>query len=90
MVEMVSVDVTVPEPGVMLLGEKEQVRVLGKLAHESEIGLVDVPDCTAAVTTTVPDFPVASVTAVGDAVKDIVVETGVTGAAGAVARQVEM
>lgn len=52
---MVRVEVAFPVPGVMLLGENEQLNVLGRPLQESAIGLPEVPDCIAAVTVTVPD-----------------------------------
>jgi len=77
---MVRVEVAVPEPGAMLFGENEQLNVLGRPLHERAIGVVDVPDCMAALTSTVPDRPDRTVTAVGDAPKEM---TGGTGGAGA-------
>lgn len=52
---MVRVEVAFPVPGVILLGENEQLNVLGRPLQESLIGLFDVPDAIAAVTVTVPD-----------------------------------
>jgi hypothetical protein len=78
---MVRVEVAFPVPGVMLLGEKEQLNVLGRPLHESAIGLLDIPDSMAAVTVTLPDLSSGTVTAVGDAVKEMVVGTGAGGGA---------
>jgi hypothetical protein len=52
---MVRVEFAVPEPGAMLPGENEQLSVLGRPVHERAIGLVNVPDCIAALTVTFPD-----------------------------------
>jgi hypothetical protein len=76
---MVRVEVAVPEPGVMLLGEKVQLSVLGRPLHERVIGVFDVPDCIAAVTVTLLALPSGTVTAFGDALK---VMTGAVGAGG--------
>ena len=80
---MVRVEVAVPVPGVMLAGENEQRKLLGKPPHESEIWLFNVPDFIAAVTVTLPDLPIGRVMSVGDALKDIVVGTGGAGLGGA-------
>ena len=81
---MVRVEVAFPVPGVMLLGENEQLNVLGRPLHESLIGLLTAPDWMAAVTVTLPDLLIGTVKSVGDAVKETVVDTGgdgvVTGA----------
>lgn len=82
---MVRVEVAVPEPGVMLAGEKEQLSVLGSFGQESEIGRFDDPDCAVAVTVTLADFPPDTLTDVGAAPKETVVR-GADG--GAVAVQV--
>ncbi len=79
---MVRVEVDAPEPGVMLPGENEQLSVLGRRPQESAIGVFEVPDSIAAVTVTVPDFPLGNVRAFGTAVKAIV--AGVAGGAGTV------
>ena len=60
----------------MLLGENEQLNVLGRPLHESEIGLFDVPDSIAAVIVTFPDSPKGTVTESGDALKDMVAGMG--------------
>lgn len=67
---MVRVEVAVPDPGVRVAGENEQCKLLGRLAQESEIGLLEDPDCILADTVTLPDFPLGRVRAVGDALKD--------------------
>lgn len=41
---MVRVEVAEPEPGLMVAGEKEQLKLLGSPAQESEMGLVEDPD----------------------------------------------
>jgi hypothetical protein len=79
---MVRVEVAVPGPGVMLFGENEHANVLGKPEHDNAIGVFDAPDCIAAVTVTFPDSPVGNVTAVGDALKDMIAEAGCGGAGG--------
>jgi hypothetical protein len=66
----------------MLPGENEQLSVLGRLPQESAIGVFEVPDSIAAVTVTVPDFPLAKVRALGAAVNAMV--AGVAGGAGTV------
>ena len=81
---MVRVDVAVPEPGAILAGENEQLKVFGKFGQESEIGEDDDPDCAFAVTVTLADFPAGTLTDVGAAPK----ETDVCGGPGAVAGQV--
>ena len=63
-------DLAVPDPGVMAAGEKEQLKVDGRSEHESEIELLNDPDCGFAVSVTVPDFPPGMLTIVGVAVKD--------------------
>jgi hypothetical protein len=73
---MVRVEVAVPEPGVMIAGEKEQLKVLGTPVHDSEMGLFEAPDCAFAVTVRLPDFPAGIVTAVGEAPKDMTVGGG--------------
>ena len=73
---MVTVEVAVPVPGVMLLGENEQLSVLGRLPHERAIGVFKVPDFIAAATATVPDSPAGTVTALGDALKATVAVVG--------------
>lgn len=77
---MVRVEVALPLPGVMLLGENEQLNVLGRPPHESAICAFNIPDSIAAVTITFPDLPMGSVTFVGDAVNATVV--GGAGAGG--------
>lgn len=69
---MVRVEIAEPEPGVMVAGEKEQLKLLGRPAQESEIGLVEEPDCALAVTVTFPDCPAGRVMAAGDALKNMV------------------
>jgi hypothetical protein len=83
---MVRVEVAVPEPGVMLAGEKAQLRVLGRFGQESEIGKFDDPDCAVALTVTLADLPAGTLTDVGAAPKEI----EVCGGPGAIAGQVEL
>ena len=59
----------VPAPGVMLAGEKAQLRFAGRESHESEMLLLYEPDCGVAETVILADVPTGIVTAVGDAVK---------------------
>ena len=73
---MVRVEVAVPEPGVMLAGENEQLKVLGTPVHEREMGLFEAPDCAFAVKVRLPDFPAGIVIAVGEAPKVITVCDG--------------
>ena len=54
---MVRVEVAVPEPGVIVAGEKEQLSELGSVGQESEIGLFKAPDCAVAITVMLPDCP---------------------------------
>ncbi len=68
--EIVSVDVAVPEPGVIVAGEKAQLRALEMFPQESVMGLFRDPDCICAVTVKVPALPEAIVTDAGDAPKD--------------------
>ena len=56
-------------PGVIVMGEKEQLSELGRPAQESVMALLKAPDCGVAVTVTVADWPEASVSAAGDASK---------------------
>ena len=68
---MVRVELAVPEPGVMVAGEKAQLNLAGIPAHESEIGTLNAfPDWAFAVTVKPPDAPVAIVTVAGAALKD--------------------
>lgn len=89
-VEMVTVEVATPEPGVMVAGENEQFKVLGIPAHESTIGLLNAPDCGVAVIVKRPGWPVETIIEVGEAPKDRVgVGVGVGAGAGA-ATQAEL
>jgi hypothetical protein len=76
---MVRVEDAVPEPGAMLLGENEQLNVLGRPLQERAIGVVEVPDLIAALTVTFADCPDTTVTAVGEAPKDITAGGGTGG-----------
>jgi hypothetical protein len=73
---MVRVEVADPAPGIMVPGENEQFKVLGRPRHESAIGVFRVPDFIAAVTVTLPDSPEGTLTALGDALKEIVAGGG--------------
>jgi hypothetical protein len=73
--EIVRVDFAMPAPGVKLAGEKEQLKLLGTPLQESEMGLLNDPDCGVAVTVKLPDFPVGMVTDDGEALKDTVDES---------------
>lgn len=77
MVEMVRVDVADPAPGVMLLGENEHFRELGRLLHERAIAIEDDPDFVAAVIRTLAAPPAGTVSALGEALNEIVVGVGV-------------
>jgi hypothetical protein len=68
--EIVTVEVAVPEPGVMVSGENEQLKPVGIPLHESVIGLLNDPDCGVAATVKVPVWPAEIVTEAGVAVKD--------------------
>lgn len=65
-------DVAVTEPGVIVAGENEQLRLLGIPLQESEMALLNGPDCGSAVTVKLPDCPAGMVTVAGDALKDTV------------------
>jgi hypothetical protein len=75
------VEVALPDPGVMLAGEKEQFRALERPLHESEMGVLKDPDCVCAVTVKVPDLPAGMITDNGDALKANVGGGGVTATA---------
>lgn len=62
-------EVALLAPGVMVTGEKEQLNELGRPAQESVMALLNAPDCGVAVTVSVADWPEASVSAAGDALK---------------------
>ncbi|MGB8583408.1 MAG: hypothetical protein WCD47_21495 [Candidatus Sulfotelmatobacter sp.] len=70
-----------PEPGVMLAGEKEQLIVLGMPLQLSAIALLNDPDCGFAVAVRLPVAPAEIVRDAGDALKDSV-GFGVGGGAG--------
>jgi hypothetical protein len=80
--EIVRVEVPAPEPGVMAAGEKAQLIPLGIPSQESEMGLLNDPDCGTAVTVKVPDCPEGILIEMGDALKDIVDEAPVAPHAG--------
>ena len=67
--EMVRVELPTPEPGVMVAGENEQLKLLGIPAHESAIDVLKAPDCGVAVIVKLPVRPAAMVRAEGDAAK---------------------
>jgi hypothetical protein len=68
--EIVSVEAAVPDPGVMVAGEKAQLSALEKPLQESAMGLSKDPDRICAVTVNVPDLPDGMMTDAGDALKD--------------------
>jgi hypothetical protein len=82
--EIVSVEVAAPEPGVIVAGEKLQLRALEMFPHESVMGLLSDPDCICAVTINVPALPDAIVTDAGDAPKDTLGVGGGGGGGGVV------
>ena len=63
-----SVDVAVPEPGLMVAGENEQTRFVGRKSQESAMLPLLGADCDVAVTVTCPDLPLGIVSAAGEAV----------------------
>jgi hypothetical protein len=67
---MVRTALALPAPGVIAAGEKEQVKVLGRLAQVSVTGLLKAPDLTCAETVIVPDFPAGMLMDSGEAPKD--------------------
>jgi hypothetical protein len=79
MFEIVNVEVAVPEPGVIVAGEKAQLRAVERFLQESVMGLLNDPDCACAVTVNVPDLPDEIVTDAGDALK---AKVGVGGGGG--------
>lgn len=72
---MVSMEVALPDPGLMAAGENEQVSVAGKPPHESEIAPLNVPAWVAAITLRFPGLPEEIVTEFGEAVKETLVGT---------------
>src|ERR1700685_2831385 len=68
--EIVSVEVAVPEPGVMVAGEKVQLSDLEMPLHESAMGLLNDPECICAVTVNAPDLSEGMMTDAVDALKD--------------------
>jgi hypothetical protein len=80
--EIVRVDVAAPEPGRIAAGEKEQLNPLGIPPQESEMGLLNDPDCGTAVTVKFPDCPDGILIEMGDALKDTVDEVPVAPHAG--------
>jgi hypothetical protein len=85
---MVRAEVADPAPGVIVAGENEQARVLGRPAQESEIGVFEAPDCIFAVTVKLADFPAGIVIAFTEAPKEMAIGVGDDG--GVVAAQVGM
>ena len=67
---MVRTEVAVPAPGVMVLGENEQFKVLGRRPQERVMGSLKAPDCDPAETVTVAFCPARIVTDAGEAEKD--------------------
>lgn len=70
--EIVTTEVAMPEPGVMLAGENEQLIVVGIPLQLSAIELLNDPDCGFAVTVRLPAAPAEIVSDAGDALKDSV------------------
>ena len=68
--EIVRTEVAVPAPGVMVPGENEQFKVLGRLPQERAMGLLNAPDCDPAEMVNVPVCPARIVRDAGDAEKD--------------------
>jgi len=73
---MVSVEVAPLEPGVIVAGANEQLRLLASPVHDRAIGLLKAPDCGFAVTVKCPACPAGIVMADGDAANATV--TGAT------------
>lgn len=71
-----------PLPGVMVAGEKTQLRVLGMPLQESAMELLKVPDCVCTLTVKVPVLPEGMMTDAGDALKDKVGDGGGGGGGG--------
>ncbi len=69
-VEMVSVELALLDPGVIVAGEKEQPNVLGMPLQLSEMGLFNDPDCNFAVTIRLPAIPAGIVRDTGAALND--------------------
>jgi hypothetical protein len=70
--EIVTVEVAVPDPGVMFSGENEHFKVEGIPLQESAIGLLNDPDCGLALTVKVPVSPAGMVIEFGVALKVMV------------------
>lgn len=68
--EIVRIELAVPDPGVMVLGENEQFSVLGRPPQERAMGLLNAPDCDPAETLMVPACPARIVTDAGEAEKE--------------------
>ena len=58
----------------MVAGEKEQLKLLGIALQESEMELLNDPDCGFAVTVKFPDCPAGIVADDGEALKETVDE----------------
>jgi hypothetical protein len=67
--EIVTIEVAVPEPGVMLTGENEHFSVDGTPLHESVMALLNEPDCGLALMVKVPVCPAGMVMELGVALK---------------------
>jgi hypothetical protein len=67
---MVRTEVAVPAPGVMVLAENEQFKVLGRLPQERAMGLLNAPDCDPAETVKFPVCPAIIVMDAGEAEND--------------------
>lgn len=82
---MVRAEVADPAPSVMVPGENEQAKVLGRPAQESEIGVFEAPDCIFAVTVRVADFPAGIVIAFAEAPNEMAIGIGIGDDGGVVA-----
>jgi hypothetical protein len=67
---MVRTELAVPAPGVTDPTENAQFKPLGQPITESEMGLLNDPDCVFAVTLRVLDWPAGMVSDEGDALND--------------------
>jgi hypothetical protein len=68
-VEIVSCEVALPEPGVILAGLNEQLNVLGIPLQLRAIGVFNEPDCSVAVTVRLPAVPAGIVIDPGAALR---------------------
>src|SRR5579864_3035101 len=68
--EMVRLDVAVPDPTVTVVGEKEQLRLLGRPMQARAIGSLKTPELEFAVIAKLAEPPLASVMLEGDALSE--------------------